>query len=51
MAAFLAMGGYAAFVWPAYGISIGLLAAAAVWTIVAERRAQKRIADIESRRA
>jgi len=44
------MGGYAAFVWPAYGISFGLLAAAAVWTIVAERRARARIAELEGGR-
>ena len=49
MEAFLAMGGYAAFVWPAYGISLGVLLVATVWTIAAERRARRRVAAIERR--
>lgn len=32
---FLAMGGYAAFVWPAYGIALAVL----VWNIWSARRA------------
>jgi heme exporter protein D len=32
---FLSMGGYAAFLWPAYGITFGVLA----WNILAARRA------------
>ena len=48
MDSFFAMGGYAAYVWPAYGLSfIGLLAAA-VLTIRAYRRAQAELARLES---
>lgn len=40
MAAFFAMGGYAAFVWPSYGVSAAALAAAVVLTLSAYRRAR-----------
>ncbi len=40
MAHFFAMGGYAAFVWPAYGVSFVGLAAAIVLTWHAYRRAK-----------
>jgi heme exporter protein D len=50
MTEFLAMGGYAAFVWPAYGVSaLGIAAAVAiVWRSYAQARA--RLAALESRK-
>ena len=47
MADFLAMGGYAAFVWPAYGISFLVLAGAVIWTIAAERAARRRLSQVQ----
>jgi heme exporter protein D len=43
----LNMGGYAAFVWPAYGVSLLLLGAAALLTWRAYTRAQARLAALE----
>jgi len=43
----LDMGGYAAFVWPAYAVSILLLGGAAVLTVRAYRRARARLAALE----
>jgi heme exporter protein D len=37
---FLAMGGYGAYVWPAYGVALGVLGALA-WTTWRARRAAK----------
>jgi len=47
MSAVLAMGGYGAFVWPAYGVSIVLLGAAIVLTWRAYARARARLAALE----
>jgi heme exporter protein D len=47
MSAFLAMGGYAAFIWPAYGISVLLLGGAAVLTVRAYRRARAQLDALE----
>lgn len=30
---FLAMGGYAAYVWPAYGVTLGVLLANVLWAL------------------
>ena len=49
MTGFWAMGGYAAYVWPAYGISLLGLAGAAFRTIRAYLRAQSRLAALEGR--
>jgi heme exporter protein CcmD len=47
MPAFLALGKYAAFVWPAFGISfVGIVAAVAL-TLRAYSRAKTRLAAIE----
>jgi heme exporter protein D len=49
MAAFFAMGGYARFVWPAYGVAalvLGLLLGHAIW---AWRRAQRALRAEERR--
>jgi len=39
---FLAMGGYAGFVWPAYGISAAVIAVMVGATLRAHRRAKRR---------
>lgn len=46
MSDFLAMGGYAAFVWPAYAFSIAALAAMVGITLRAYRRAKRRLRDL-----
>ncbi len=46
MSAYLAMGGYAAFVWPAYAISLGTLATMTVLTVLAHRRALRRLKGV-----
>jgi heme exporter protein D len=47
MSAMLNMGGYAAFVWPAYGVSVLLLGGAIVTTWRAYARARARLAALE----
>jgi heme exporter protein D len=44
---FFDMGGYGAFVWPAYGISALALGAAVAMTLRAYRRAKTRLALLE----
>jgi len=51
MVQFLAMGGYAAYVWPAYAVSLTVLAAAVAWTLHAERRVRRRLVELEGPRA
>jgi heme exporter protein D len=46
MTEFFAMGGYAAFVWPAYAVSIGGLAAMIVLTLRAYARARRRLSTL-----
>ena len=48
MSTFLAMGGYAAYVWPAYGISLLGLSGAVVLTLRGYRRAKALMAEAES---
>jgi heme exporter protein D len=50
MTAFFAMGGYGAYVWPAYGVTFIALAAAVVMTWRAWRRAQARLEALEANR-
>jgi heme exporter protein D len=45
---FWAMGGYAAFIWPAYAVSALGLLAALVWTLTAYAAARKRVKELES---
>ncbi len=44
---FLAMGGYAAYVWPSYGISLGSIALAVAFTWRAYARAKAMLQKIE----
>jgi heme exporter protein CcmD len=48
---FWAMGGYAQFIWPAYGVSaLGLIAAVA-WTLGAYKAAKARLKALEEKKA
>ena len=47
MSALLNMGGYAAFVWPAYGVTILGLGIAVIITLRAYARAKARLAALE----
>ncbi|HWA30872.1 MAG TPA: heme exporter protein CcmD [Rhizomicrobium sp.] len=47
MDAFFAMGKYAAFVWPAYGVSVLGLGLAVVLTLSAYARAKRKLAALE----
>jgi heme exporter protein D len=49
MEAFFAMGGYAGYVWPAFGTSLIVLAGAAAWTFARLSRARRRLAALEGR--
>jgi heme exporter protein CcmD len=48
MESVLAMGKYAAFVWPAYGVSLLGLGLAVVLTLSAYARAKQRLAALEA---
>ena len=49
MSDFFNMGGYAAYIWPAYAASALGLGVATVWTLVAWRRAKARLAALEKK--
>ncbi|HEV2161824.1 MAG TPA: heme exporter protein CcmD [Stellaceae bacterium] len=49
MAQFFAMGGYARFVWPAYGVAVIVLVGLLVHSVIFYRRAQRAL-DAEERR-
>lgn len=44
---FFDMGGYAAFVWPAYGISLVVLCALVAGTLIRRRRVLRQLAALE----
>ena len=48
MAEFFAMGGYAVFVWSAYGVVAVVLAGLTVWTLASLRAAEKDMRDLEA---
>jgi heme exporter protein D len=48
---FWAMGGYAAFVWPAYAVTLLALAGLLVSALRALRQAERALAAVEGRRA
>jgi len=48
VSAFLAMDGYAAFVWPAYGLTLLGVGGLVVWTIKARRDASARLARLQA---
>jgi heme exporter protein D len=45
--AFLAMGGYAHFLWPAYGAAAFVLIGLLVWTLSAYRRHQRELEALQ----
>ena len=47
MSAFFAMGGYGAYIWPAYGVTVLLLGAAIVMTWRAYAKAKAQLAALE----
>lgn len=47
---FLAMGGYAAYVWPSYGISALLIGGLIAWSMAAHARARKTVERLEAER-
>lgn len=49
MVGLISLGGYGAYVWPAYVISAVTLAALAIYVVVRVRRARRRLADLEKR--
>ncbi|MGE0410231.1 MAG: heme exporter protein CcmD [Amphiplicatus sp.] len=50
MSDFLSMGGYAAYVWPAYGLSAGALLGLAFWIWRRGRVLKRRLREIEARK-
>ena len=44
---YLEMGGYAAYVWPAYGISLAGLGGMVFWTLHAFRQVRRKLALLE----
>jgi heme exporter protein D len=51
VASFLAMGGYARFVWPAYAIAAAALGWMLIDSVGAYRRSQRELAALERERA
>ena len=49
--AFFDMGGYAAFVWPAYGLTAGVMVGFVITSLRRLRRRQRRLAEMEASRA
>jgi len=50
-AEFLAMGGYARFVWPAYGVALVVLGGLAIESVVAYRRSRRELERLDRGRA
>jgi heme exporter protein D len=48
---FLAMGGYAAFVWPAYGLTVCVLGGLLWWSLAAYRRSRRTLGRMQGGRA
>ena len=51
MTSFFAMGGYAGYVWPAYGVALVVLAGLVAESVAAHRRARRELARLERERA
>ncbi len=49
MSQILEMGGYGAFIWPAYGVTVLALGGLIVWAVAGWRRAKARLAALENR--
>ena len=48
LASFLAMGGYADYVWPAYGVTVLVLAGLLAWSLAAYRRRQRELERLQA---
>lgn len=48
MSAFFAMGGYAAFIWPAYAVSVLVMAGLAAQSVVDLRRQRRLVSELEA---
>jgi len=48
MSEFFHMGGYAVYVWTAYGTTVLLLLALIVWTFIALKQCDQELVDLES---
>jgi heme exporter protein D len=48
--AWLAMGGYAAYVWPAYGLALVALVGLLLWSILGTRALERRAAKLRRTR-
>lgn len=48
MAEFFAMGGYAFFVWSAYGLTALVTVGLVTWSLLGYRAARMRVADLET---
>lgn len=46
--AFFQMGGYAAFVWPALGLTVVIMGGLLIWTLHQLRARQRRLAELEA---
>jgi heme exporter protein D len=46
---FLAMGGYAAYVWPAYGLAVIVLGGLLAWSLGAYRHHQRELERLQGR--
>jgi heme exporter protein CcmD len=44
------MGTYAAYIWPAYGVSAVAIVGATVWTVAGWRRAKAKLAALETKK-
>jgi heme exporter protein D len=47
LTSFLAMGGYAAYVWPAYGLTVIVLVGLLLWSLGAYRRRQRELERLQ----
>jgi heme exporter protein D len=50
MSEILNMGGYGAFIWPAYGITVVVLGGMIIWAVAGWNRAKARLAALEPAR-
>jgi heme exporter protein D len=50
MAEWLEMGGYAAYVWPAYGVAALALAGLTAWAVLGTRALERRVAALRRAR-
>ncbi len=47
LSTFVAMGGYAVYVWPAYGAAVVVLGGLLAWSLAGYRRVQRELATLQ----